>query len=71
MIAAARSEALMGLVFVTESRDWAWVWVLPGLAWVWKGLGVTQPRLGQRGWYRLVGRSSPPVVQACSFRVWA
>ena len=56
MIAAARSEALMGLVFVTESREWAWVWVLPWLAWVWKGLGVTQPRLGQRRWYQLVGR---------------
>ena len=56
MIAAARSEALMGLVFVTGSRDWAWVWVLPGVAWVWKGLGVAQPRWGRRRWYRLVGR---------------
>ena len=56
MVAAARSEALMGLVFVTGSRDWEWVWVLPWLAWVWKGIGVAQPQLGRRGWYRLVGR---------------
>jgi transposase-like protein len=56
MVAAARSEALMGLVFVTGSRDWEWAWVLPWLAWMWKGLGVAQPCLGRRRWYRLVGR---------------
>lgn len=56
MVAAARSEALMGLVCVTGSREWEWVWVLPWVAWVWKGLGVTQPRWGQRRWYRHVGR---------------
>jgi transposase-like protein len=56
MVAAARSEALMGLVCVTGSRDWEWAWVLPWLAWVWKGVGVAQPCLGRQGWYRLVGR---------------
>ena len=56
MVAAVRSEALMGLVFVTESRDWEWVGVLPWLAWMWKGLGVALPRWGRQRWYRLVGR---------------
>jgi len=55
MVAAARSEALMGLVFVTESRGWGWVCVLPWVAWVWKGLGVAWPGAGRRGWYRWVG----------------
>jgi transposase IS66 family protein len=56
MVAAARSEALLGLVFVTGSQEWRWVWVLPWIAWVWKGLGVAHSCWGQHKGYQFVGR---------------
>lgn len=64
---AARSEALMGLVFVTGSREWEWVCLLPWVTWVWKGLGVAQPSWGQRRWYRLVGRMWDEAGRAALF----
>ena len=56
VVAAVRSEALLGLMFLTDGWEWEWVCVLPWVVWLWKGLGMAWPRLGQRGWYRLVGR---------------
>jgi len=56
VVAAARSEALLGLMFLTEWWEWEWVCVLPWVVWIWKGLGVAWPRVGQQGWYQWVGR---------------
>jgi hypothetical protein len=47
MVAAIRSEALMVLVFVTDERAWEWVWLLPWVAWLWKGVGVAWPGVGR------------------------
>jgi transposase-like protein len=55
VIPAIRSEALLALVFLSEARGWEWVWVLPWAAWLWKGIGIAWPRLGQQPVYEGVG----------------
>ena len=45
--AAARSEALWALVFLSERWEWEWVSLVPWMVWVWKGLGVAWPELGR------------------------
>jgi hypothetical protein len=55
VIPAIRSEALMALVFLSEARGWEWVWVLPWAAWLWKGVGMAWPRLGQQPVYERIG----------------
>ena len=56
MVAAIRSEALMVLVFVTDKRAWEWVWLLPWVAWLWKGVGVAWPRVGRHPLYAGMGQ---------------
>jgi hypothetical protein len=56
MVVAARSEALLVLVFLTEGWAWEWICLLPWVAWGWKGAGVVWPRLGKHPVYRGVGR---------------
>jgi hypothetical protein len=56
IVTAVRSEALMGLVFVTDCQAWEWMWVLPWAAWLWKGLGVTWPSLGRQRLHWGLGR---------------
>ena len=56
MIAAIRSEVLLGLVFLLETREWEWVWVLPWVSWLWKGLGIAWPEVGRWPAYEAVGR---------------
>jgi len=55
-VAAARSEALMVLVFLTDQREWEWVCLLPWVAWLWKGMGVAWPGLGRQPLYEGMGR---------------
>jgi transposase-like protein len=56
MVTAVRSEALMLLVFLTDSQAWEWVWLLPWIVWLWKGMGVLWPDLGRQRWHWGVGR---------------
>jgi transposase-like protein len=56
MVTAMRSEALMVLVFLTDWQAWEWVWLLPWVVWLWKGMGVTWPGLGRQRWHWGVGR---------------
>jgi transposase-like protein len=56
MVTAIRSEALMVLVFLTDSQAWEWVWLLPWVVWLWKGTGVLWPDLGRQPWHWGVGR---------------
>ena len=46
MIAVLRSEALLMLVWWTESWEWEWVCLLPWMKWLWRGLGTAWPGLG-------------------------
>jgi transposase-like protein len=55
VVPAIRSEALLVLAFLSEARGWEWVWVLPWVAWLWKGVGVAWPRLGQQPVYEGIG----------------
>ena len=55
MLPALRSEALIALVWLTERHEWEWVWVLPWVAWLWKGLGVVCPGLRRYAAYEAVG----------------
>jgi hypothetical protein len=55
VIPAIRSEALMVLVLLSEAREWEWVWVVPWVAWLWKGAGVAWPRLGRQPVYEGIG----------------
>jgi len=52
MVAAARSEALLALVFVTDRRECEWVCLLP---WLWKGMSIAWPGLGRHWMYRGLG----------------
>jgi len=56
MVVAVRSEALLVLVFLTERWTWEWICLLPWVAWLWKGVGVVWPRLGNHPVYRGMGR---------------
>ena len=56
VVAAARSEALMVLVFVTGRQEWEWVCLLPWGVWLWHGLGAAWPSLGRQPLYRGLGR---------------
>ena len=56
IVTAARSEALMVLVFLTDCQAWEWVWLLPWVEWLWKGMGVTWPGLGRQPLHWRVGR---------------
>jgi transposase-like protein len=56
MVVAARSEALMVLVSLTDSQEWEWLCVLPWVVWLWRGLGVAWPALGRQPLYRGLGR---------------
>jgi len=55
VVAAVRSEALMMLVFLTRHWEWRGLCLLPWGLWLWKGLGVAWPGLGQRPLYRGLG----------------
>jgi hypothetical protein len=55
-VAAVRSEALLLLAFLSERWEWHGVCLLPWGVWVWKGLGVAWPRVGQQRWYQRLGR---------------
>jgi transposase-like protein len=55
VLPSIRSEALLAVVFLSEARGWEWVWVLPWAAWLWKGVGVAWPRLGQQPVYEGIG----------------
>ncbi len=55
VVPAIRSGALLVLVFLSEARGWEWVWVLPWAAWLWKGVGMAWPRLGQQPVYESIG----------------
>lgn len=51
LVVAVRSEVLWGLVILTGQWQWGWVVLLPWLGWLWQGLGLRWPGLGQQGWY--------------------
>jgi hypothetical protein len=46
----------MVLVMLTGQQAWEWVWLLPWVTWLWKGLGVAWPRQGGQAWYQGLGR---------------
>jgi transposase-like protein len=46
---------LLGLVVLTDGWEWDWVCLLPWLAWLWKGVGVAWPGLGQQPLYAGLG----------------
>ena len=56
IVALARSEGLMVLVSLTERQAWGWVCLLPWVTWLWKGVGVAWPGLGQQPLYWVLGR---------------
>jgi hypothetical protein len=56
VVAAARSEILMLVVFVNDRQEWEWVCLLPWVAWVWTGMGGVWPRLGRQPLYAGMGR---------------
>ncbi len=56
MVVAARSEAMMGLVFLTGREEWRWVCGLPWAVWLWKGLGIAWSGLGRHPLYWVVGQ---------------
>ena len=51
VVAALRSEVLLGLVILTGWWEWDWVILLPWLGWLWQGLGLRWPGLRRQGWY--------------------
>lgn len=55
LLAVLRSEVLLVLILLTQSREWEWVCWLPWLAWLWAGIGVGWPGLGRQPWYGGVG----------------
>jgi len=56
MVAAARSEAMMVLMFVIGGAEWHWLCGLPWVVWLWKGLGIAWPGLGKHPLYCAVGQ---------------
>jgi len=56
MVVAARSEAMMVLVFLTGREGWHWLCWLPWVVWLWKGLGIAWPGLGRHPLYSAVGQ---------------
>ncbi len=55
MMAVLRSEALLMLVWWTESWEWEWVCLLWLVEWLWRGLGAAWPGLGRQPLYCAVG----------------
>lgn len=55
LVAALRSEVLLGLVVLTGQWEWGWGCLLPWLGWLWQGLGLRWPGLGRQGWYERLG----------------
>jgi hypothetical protein len=55
-VVAIRSGTLLILSHLNGRQKWAWVSVLPWVVWVWRGLGVAWPGLGQQVLYRALGR---------------
>jgi transposase-like protein len=56
VVAAARSEILMLVVFVSDRQEWEWVCLLPWGAWVWTGIGIVWPGVGRQPLYAGMGR---------------
>jgi len=54
-VVAVRSEAMMVLVVLAGCDEWGWVCVLPWIAWLWKGVGIAWPKLGQYWVYQGIG----------------
>jgi transposase-like protein len=55
LVAAIRSEGLLVLVILTERWEWEWLCLLPWVVWLWKGVGIGWPGLGQQPLYQAVG----------------
>jgi len=55
MMTAVRSEALLMLVWWTESWEWEWLCLLTWMGWLWRGLGAAWPGLGRQPGYRAMG----------------
>ncbi len=54
-VAALRSGVLVALVLLTRQREWKWVCLLPWVAWLWKGIGIMWPLVGQQPLYVRLG----------------
>jgi transposase-like protein len=48
---------LLGLVGLSQQWSWGWLGLLPWLAWLWQGLGLSYPVLNRQGWYSWLGWS--------------
>ena len=55
-VAALRSGALLVLASSVGRQGIEWVCLLPWVVWVWRGMGIAWPRLGQQALYRALGR---------------
>jgi hypothetical protein len=55
-VVAIRSGTLLILSRLNDGQRWAWLCLLPWVVWVWRGMGIAWPRLGQQRLYRVLGR---------------
>ena len=56
-VVAIRSGTLLILSHLNDRQRWGWVWLLPWVVWVWRGLGIGWPGLRQQALYRALGHA--------------
>jgi transposase-like protein len=55
-VVAIRSGTLLILWHLNDGQRWAWKGLLPWVVWIWRGVGIAWPELGQQALYRALGR---------------